>query len=136
MLHSPHQAIQDIENLLKNGKELSLVQILLMLSFTASLGLETSPLYESFTSIMQERGYTNFESWASNVFHISFLCSPQEDIDMAKQIAASLSPKFERYLDLTAIYFSANAVANAVSSGCCGLKSRTSLLRRNRGKRE
>jgi hypothetical protein len=55
---------------------------------------------------------------------------------MEKQIAASLSPKFERYLDLTAIYFSANAVANAVSSGCRGLKSRTSLLRRNRGKRE
>jgi hypothetical protein len=55
---------------------------------------------------------------------------------MEKQIAASLSPKFERYLDLTAIYFSANAAASAVSSGCCGLKSRTSLLRRNRGKRE
>jgi hypothetical protein len=52
------------------------------------------------------------------------------------QIAASLSPKFERYLDLTAIYFSANAPASAVSSGSCGLKSRTSLLRRNRGKRE
>jgi hypothetical protein len=55
---------------------------------------------------------------------------------MTKQIAMRLSLKFEKYLDLTAIYFSANAVANAVCSGCCGLKSRTSLLRRNRGKRE
>jgi hypothetical protein len=51
---------------------------------------------------------------------------------MKKQIAVSPSLKFERYLNLTAIYFSANAVANAVCSGCCGLKSRTSLLPRNR----
>jgi hypothetical protein len=51
---------------------------------------------------------------------------------MKKQIAVSLSPKFEGYLDLTAIYFSANAAASAVSSGCCGLKSRTCLLPRNR----
>jgi hypothetical protein len=55
---------------------------------------------------------------------------------MKKQIAVSPSLKFERYLNLTAIYFSANAAANAVCSGCCGPKSRTSLLRRNRGKRE
>lgn len=55
---------------------------------------------------------------------------------MAKQIAASLSPKFERYLDLTAIYFPANAAVTAISSGRCGLKSRTRLLPRNRGKRE
>jgi hypothetical protein len=55
---------------------------------------------------------------------------------MTKQIATSLSLKFEKYLDLTAIYFSANAPANAVCSGSCGPMSRTSLLRRNRGKRE
>jgi hypothetical protein len=51
---------------------------------------------------------------------------------MTKQIATSLSLKFEKYLDLTAIYFSANAAASAVCSGCCGLKSRTGLLPRNR----
>jgi hypothetical protein len=73
---------------------------------------------------------------ASNVLDISFFCRIEEGLNMTKQIAASLSPKFERNLDLTAIYFSANAAANAVCSGCCGLKSRTSLLRRNRGKRE
>jgi hypothetical protein len=55
---------------------------------------------------------------------------------MTKQIAMRLSLKFEKYLDLTAIYFSADAAANAVCSGCCVLESRTSLLRRNRGKRE
>jgi hypothetical protein len=68
MLHSPHQTIQDIENLLKTGKELSLIQILIMLAFTASLGLDTGPLYECFTLILQERGYTNFEPWTFNVF--------------------------------------------------------------------
>ena len=51
---------------------------------------------------------------------------------MTKQIAMRLSLKFEKYLDLTAICFSANAAANAVCSGCCGLKSRTGLLPRNR----
>ena len=51
---------------------------------------------------------------------------------MAKQIAASLSPKFERYLDLTAIYFPANAATAAGSSDRSGLKRRTSLLPRNR----
>ena len=55
---------------------------------------------------------------------------------MTKQIAMRLSLKFEKYLDLTAIYFSAIAAASAVSSGRCGLKSRTRLLPRNRGKRE
>jgi hypothetical protein len=54
---------------------------------------------------------------------------------MTKQIAMRLSLKFEKYLDLTAIYFSANAAANTVCSVCCGLESRTGLLRRNRGKR-
>jgi hypothetical protein len=54
---------------------------------------------------------------------------------MTKQIAMRLSLKFEKYLDLTAIYFSANAAATAVCSACCGLKSRTSLLRRNREKK-
>jgi hypothetical protein len=73
---------------------------------------------------------------ASNVLDISFFCRIEEGLNMAKQIAASLSPKFERYLDLTAIYFPANAAVTAVSSGRCGLKSRTRLLPRNRGKRE
>jgi len=51
---------------------------------------------------------------------------------MTKQIAASLPPKFEKYLNLTAIYFSANAATTAGSSDRRGLKRRTSLLRRNR----
>ena len=70
--------------------------------------------------------------WPSNVLVVSFLCRIEEGLNMTKQIAMRLSLKFEKYLDLTAIYFSANAAANAVSSGCCGLKSRTGLLPRNR----
>ena len=73
---------------------------------------------------------------ASNVWSFSFPKGIEEGLNMAKQTAMSAAAKSEKPLDLTAIYFSANAVANAVSSGCCGLKSRTSLLRRNRGKRE
>jgi hypothetical protein len=54
---------------------------------------------------------------------------------MHKEIAVSLSLKFERYLDLTAIYFSANAATAVGSSDRRGLKRRTSLLRRNREKK-
>ena len=70
--------------------------------------------------------------WPSNVLDISFLCRIEEGLNMTKQIAMRLSPKFERYLDLTAIYFSANAAATAVSGDLSGLESRTTVLPRNR----
>ena len=73
---------------------------------------------------------------ASNVWSFSFPNGIEEGLNMAKETAMGPAAKSEKSLDLTATYFSANAAANAVCSGCCGPKSRTSLLRRNRGKRE
>lgn len=98
MLHSPHQAIQDMENLLKTGKELSVSQILLMLTFTASLGLDTSPLCESFETVLQDRGYDNSKGWVSSVFkslsnisNIKFdYYANVSDISLCKSIAESV----------------------------------------------
>jgi hypothetical protein len=98
MLHSPQNAINDLENLLNNSQDLSISQILLMLTFTASLGLDTGPLRQSFESILRDRGYDHFDSWASNVFsalsNISNLrldyYANSSDISLCKSIAESV----------------------------------------------
>jgi hypothetical protein len=69
---------------------------------------------------------------ASNVWGFSFPDGIEEGLNMAKQIAMSLSSRFQKQLDLTATYFLANAAVTAVSSDRCVLKRRTRVLPRNR----
>ena len=70
--------------------------------------------------------------WASNVWSFSFPKGIEEGLNMAKQTAMSAAAKSEKSLDLTATYFSINAVVTAVSSDRCVLKRRTRVLPRNR----
>jgi hypothetical protein len=98
MLHSSQSAIQDLENLLNNSQELSISQILLMLTFTASLGLDTKRLRPNFESILQDRGYNDSDGWASKVFKaLSDLSNVRldyyansSDISLCKSIAESV----------------------------------------------
>ena len=69
---------------------------------------------------------------ASNVRGFSFPDGIEEGLNMAKQTAMSEAAKSEKSLDLTATYFSINAVVTAVSSDRCVLKRRTRVLPRNR----
>jgi hypothetical protein len=98
MLHSSQSAIQDLENLLNNSQELLISQILLMLTFTASLGLDIRRLRPNFESILQDRGYHDSDSWVSNVFKaLSDLSNVRldyyansSDISLCKSIAESV----------------------------------------------
>ena len=69
---------------------------------------------------------------ASNVWSFSFPNGIEEGLNMAKETAMIAVAKSDKSLYLTAIYFSANAAATAVSGDLSGLESRTTVLPRNR----
>ena len=96
MLHSYDDVFEEIKSLFKNGKELSIYQILLMLTFTASIGVDTRPLEPTVNSILMERGYKDIEQWLYNVFKtlekISSVqpYSSRSDISLCKSISESI----------------------------------------------